>query len=112
MLVATVRVLEAGVRLLSDRLDLLRAEVREALAFDASRAAWRLGAAVAFFFAWALGLGAVVVGLVELGASLSLAFAVGSLLAVVTGASLVALARPRMPRRTPPLATNLDGGRN
>lgn len=99
MLVATVRVLEAGVLLLGDRLDLLRAEVREAIAFDGSRIVGWLGAAVALFFAWALGVGAIVAGLVEQGASPSIGFGVGSLLAAVSGASLVVLARRRMPLR-------------
>jgi len=97
MLVASVRVLEAGINLLCERLDLVRADLREAIKLTAARKVWLLAASVAFFFAWGLFVVAIVVRLVEIGASVSAGVAAGGLLAGVSGGALFALSRRRMP---------------
>jgi len=93
MLSASARVVEAGVNLLVDRIDLARAEVRDAVATSASRGIWIWSAAMAFFTAWALAMAAIVSALVAVGAPPSASIAAGALVSASTGAGLLLLSR-------------------
>ena len=93
MLSASARVVEASVNLLVDRIDLARAEVKDAAQRAASRAVWMLGAAIAFFTAWAFAIASIVSALVAAGAPAAVGIAAGALLSAAAGGGLLVLSR-------------------
>lgn len=95
MLGASARVVEAGLNLVVDRVDLARTELEALVSTHTARGRWVLGAAIAFTTAWWLAMAALVVGLVSMGLPLGASLGAGAVVSAGAGAGLSLRARPK-----------------
>jgi hypothetical protein len=97
---ALAHVVEAGGKLIADRIDLAREQVRETIGTSAAKGGLAVGGGALLALAWGLLLAAVVAAFVEAGISPAGSLALGALVTAALGGALVFAATRVGARRT------------